>query len=333
EDLIPGLDHKTPKNVTACISVMREALRLFGTKVVNVKPVLKLFVKLFDHKDKSVRAEVCLGLLPENNDHVQASALAVEMYRWLGEAMRPSIGELKPVQLKDLNELFDSLSGGRPQPERLIRAEQAKREAPGYVAEVEVATGEAEAAEPEPIDPFDISDPVNVLDKMPSKFYEELASTKWKERKEVLEALLVLVKFPKLEDGRYGELLNVLSKRVNDANILVAALSINCIEHIARGLRASFSPYRTIVIQLVEKKMAVIEAIRLALDAVFLCMSFPEIMEEAVSSASHKNPQVKTETLQWLIRCLKVTRKPPGKPEIKGLSEMLIKSLEDGDAA
>ncbi|KAJ3118323.1 Microtubule-associated protein, microtubule dynamics during spindle orientation [Phlyctochytrium bullatum] len=325
EDLLPGLDHKTPKNVVACITAMREAVRLFGVKVVNIKPILKHLVKVFDHKDKNVRAE--------------ATALTVEIYRWVGAALMPSIGELKPVQLKDLQELFDSLSGDRPRPERLVRAEQAKREARGGAAEIE-DEGDApgtQQAEPEPVDPFDLSDPVNVLDKMANNFYTELASTKWKERKEALEGLLALVKAPKLEDGRYGELLNVLAKRVNDANILVATLSINCIDNIARGLRTAFAPYRGIVLsalleKLKEKKATVIEAIRQALDALFLSISFPEVMEDVTSSAGHKNPQVKCEVLQWMVRCLKATKKPPGKPELKALAELGVKAMDDGDA-
>ncbi|KAI8849851.1 armadillo-type protein [Chytridium lagenaria] len=323
EDLIPGLDNKTPKNVVACINVMKEAIRMFGIKVVNVKLILKQLPKMFDHKDKNVRAE--------------ASALTVEMYRWLGKALMPSIGELKPLQLKDLAELFESLPQDRPKPERLIRAEQAKREAVGYVAEEEVGPVRADEPEPEPVDPFDISDPVNVLDKLPPKFYEELASTKWKERKEILEALLPLVKYPKLEEGRYGELLNVLSKRINDANILVTTLAVNCIENIARGLRSSFAQYRGIVLsalleKLKEKKATVIEAIRGALDALFLCVSFTEIIEDVATASAHKNPQVKLEAIQYLVRCLRVTRKPPGKPEMKAIADVAVKSLDDGDA-
>ncbi|KAJ3104241.1 Microtubule-associated protein, microtubule dynamics during spindle orientation [Phlyctochytrium planicorne] len=320
EDILPGLDHKTPKNVVACITVMREAIRLFGTKVVGVKPILKHLPKIFDHKDKTIRNE--------------GTALAVEMYRWLGAALMPSIGELKPVQLKELNDLFQSLPEERAKAERLIRSEQAKREAPGFVPEEEPGQPVQEA-EPEPVDPFDLADPVNVLDKMPPKFYEELASD-----------FLLLVKFPKLEDGRYGELLNVLAKvnghdgiqkanfqkRVNDANILVGTGAINCIEHIAREVLIDAKVLSSLLEKLKEKKAAVIEAIRNALDAVFLSCSFAEVMEDVVGSAAHKNPQVRMETVQWMIRCLKSTRKPPGKSEVKALAETFLKTLDDSDA-
>ncbi|KAJ3269472.1 hypothetical protein HDU76_011292, partial [Blyttiomyces sp. JEL0837] len=240
-------------------------VHLFGIKVVNVKPILKQLPKIFDHKDKVVRAE--------------GVALAVELYRWVGPALLPSLSELKPVQLKELNDMFEQMPSERAVPERLVRAEQAKREAAGGQGFADDANdaGPAAKAEPEPVDPFDLADPVNVLDKLPAKFYDELASTKWQERKEVLTALLELISFPKLEEGRYGELLNVLAKRVqNDANVVVAGLAINCIEKLALGLRSTFSQYRGIVLsalleKLKEKKQAVVESIRKALDALFLC--------------------------------------------------------------
>ncbi|KAI9347159.1 hypothetical protein DFJ73DRAFT_836828 [Zopfochytrium polystomum] len=321
EDILPSLDHKTPKNVVATVNVLKEAVRLFGIKVVNVKPIIKQLPKLFDHKDKTVRAE--------------AQGLTVQLYRWLGSALLPSLQDLKPVQLKELSDLFESLPPERAVPERLVRADQEKVQA-GVMAPPEEEAGPAAPVEVE-LDPYDLADPVNVLDKLPSKFYSDLAATKWSDRKEALEGLMPLIKFPKLEDGRYGELLNALAKRVNDANIVVAALAINCIEYLARGLRQLFGQYRVIVTnplleKLKERKQSVIEALRSALDALFLSVTFTEILEDLVAAAGHKNPQVRSEAIQWLVRSLKVTRKPPAKPEIKALGEVLLKSLDDSDA-
>ncbi|KAJ3398578.1 Microtubule-associated protein, microtubule dynamics during spindle orientation [Chytriomyces hyalinus] len=322
DDVIPALAHKNPKNVAAAVSVLKEMLRLFGSKVVPVKPLVKQLAKLFDHKDSNVRNE--------------ATALATELYRWLGPAILPSLSDLKPVQLKELNEHFEQIGTVRAVPERLVRSEMEKRAKVGYVAE-DVTAGVIVAAEPEPVDAFDISDPVNVLDHLPPKFYETLGATKWSERKEILEALLALLKVPKLEDGRYGELINVLSKRVNDAHVLVLSLAINCIEFLARGLRSNFSQYRGIVItplleKLKEKKAAVLESLRSCLDAVFLSVSsITDVLEDISTFLKHKNPQVKQETTAWLLRCLRAIRKMPAKPDIKALIELLGKLLDDAD--
>jgi cytoskeleton-associated protein 5 len=75
---------------------------------------LKLLPKLFGHTDKNVRAE--------------AFSLTVETYRWVGQAMMTSLSDLKPVQLKELEEAFQKLPAEKPTPERLIRAEQAMQE-------------------------------------------------------------------------------------------------------------------------------------------------------------------------------------------------------------
>lgn len=70
--------------------------------------------KIFGHTDKNVRAE--------------ANALTVELYRWIGQPLMPSISTLKPVQIKELEEAFSKLPAEKPIPERLIRSEQAIEE-------------------------------------------------------------------------------------------------------------------------------------------------------------------------------------------------------------
>ena len=237
--------------------------------------------------------------------------------------------------------MFENLPSEKIIPERLTRAAQASsRNAADIEAnDASESRGEDNSSnEPEMVDPFEFADPVNVLDKISSKFYEDLTSSKWKERKEALETLLALLKVPKIEDGRYGELVNALGKRINDANIVVLTIAVNCIEQLARGLRSNFSQYRSIVLsplleKLKEKKSSVIEAIRAALDAIFVTVSLSDVIEDIIAAASHKNPQVKSESIQWLVRSFKVLKKSPSKAEIKSFGEMLVKSLDDGDSA
>ncbi|KAI9105402.1 hypothetical protein DFS34DRAFT_7380 [Phlyctochytrium arcticum] len=323
EDIISGINHKTPKNVVAAIFALRESLRLFGSRIIPVKPIVKQLSKIFDHKDKNVRLE--------------GTALALELYRWLGSAIINSLNDLKPVQLKELKEQFENLPQERPTAERLIRSEQNNVPESGEVDGGEVDAKEMDGAaveEPEPIDAFDLADPVNILDKLPKNFYTELASTKWKERKEVLDNLLEVARSPKLEDGRYGELIGNLGKRISDANLFVAISAANCIEAIARGLRSNFAQYRSLVLspmieRLKEKKQNVVDALKGALDAVAGSVTIVELAEEMGAAIAHKNPQVRTETLHWVTRCLKTMRKPPGKNELKILSVAMVKAMED----
>lgn len=111
---MPGLNAKQPKLVTQTVIVLKELVRQFGIKKVNPKPILKVVPKMFGHTDKNVRAE--------------ANALTVELYRWIGQPLMPSISTLKPVQIKELEEVFSKLPAEKPTPERLIRSEQAIEE-------------------------------------------------------------------------------------------------------------------------------------------------------------------------------------------------------------
>ncbi|KAJ3077075.1 Cytoskeleton associated protein 5 [Podochytrium sp. JEL0797] len=327
DDTLPFLSHKTPKNVSACVSVLKDMLQAFGAKIVPVKPILKHLAKLFDHKDGGVRNE--------------STQLTIEIYKWLGPALLPSLTDLKPVQLKDLNDQFEQLDSSiRPTPLRLVRSEMAKREAVGYVAEESAGTpADVTESVPEPIDVFDISDPVNVLDNLPKGFYDALNAKKWSDRKEILEALLVVVKkSPKLEDGRYGELVGVLAKKINDPHVIVLSLAINTLEFLARGLRTNFSQYRGLVLsplleKLKEKKSTVLESIRTCLDALFLCLnSLTDVMEDLSTALAHKNPQIKAETTHWLLRCLQNLRKVPTKADTKVLAETMVKLVDDADS-
>lgn len=42
EELIKGLDNKTPKIVSSCTALIRDCLREFGVKIINVKPLVKV---------------------------------------------------------------------------------------------------------------------------------------------------------------------------------------------------------------------------------------------------------------------------------------------------
>lgn len=70
---------------------------------------------------------------------------------------------------------------------------------------------------PQEIDPYELTDPVEILSKLPKDFQEKIEAKKWQDRKEVLEAVEALVKFPKLENGDYGDLVRAL-KKVSDTH-------------------------------------------------------------------------------------------------------------------
>lgn len=324
EDLLPALSNKQPKIVTATLAALVAIYHNYGCKTVDPKPVLKILPKVFGHADKNVRAE--------------ATKLAVEFYRWLREAMKPMFwNDLKPTQQTEMEAQFEQIkSEPAPKQERFLRSQQeamARAPPPGAAG---AEGGEEDDLESEPveIDAFDLAEPQDVISKVPADFHEQLGSAKWKERKEALEALYAILNVPRIKDGDFGEISRALAKCMKDANIAVVTQAAQCIEVLAKGIRKSFSKYRSIVTspimeRLKEKKASVSDALGAALDQVFLATSLSDCLEEIVEFLKHKNPQVKEGTMKFLIRCLEATRTAPSKTEVTSIAEAAKKLLSE----
>lgn len=324
EDLLPSLANKQPKIIVATLAALTAIFHAYGVKIVDPKPVLKGFPKAFGHADKNVRAE--------------ASNLAAELYRWLREAMKTLFwNELKPVQQQDLEKIFESIKQEPPpKQERLLRSQQAEI-ASSAPAEDEGLEGgeEPDGEQPAEVEVFDLAEPVNVLDKVPKNLYENLASSKWKDRKEALDAFYAVANVDRIKDGSFDEITQALAKCIaKDANIAVVTVAANCVDVLAKGLRKGFAKYRgrmmgPIMERLKEKKQAVADALGQALDSVFGSTGLTDCLEDILEFLKHKNPQVKLETLKFLIRCLKTTKEAPSKPETKSIADAATKLLTE----
>ena len=325
EDLLQGLSNKQPKIVAATLGALTALYHAYGVKIIEPKPPLKALPKVFGHADKNVRAE--------------ASNLAVELYRWLREAMKTTFwNDLKPVQQQDLEKLFEAVkSEPSPKQDRLLRSQQAAKEA-APAGDGDVGGEEEDVEEVPEVEAFDLAEPVDVLKKMPSDFHEKLASAKWKDRKETLDEFYEVANTERIQDGHYDEVIQGLAKSMKDANVAVVTVAANCITVLAKGLRRSFAKYRSrimapIMERLKEKKQSVAEALGQALDATFQSTGLSECLEDIIEFLKHKNPQVKAETLGFLIRCLKTTRVAPSKPEVKLISDAATKLLAESTEA
>ena len=328
ELITTGTTAKQPKIVLASVALMREIVRLYGCKTVDVKPVFKCMKStLFSHADNNVRGET-----------VQ---LAVEIFKWTGASVFDSLfKELKPVQVQELNDLFSQVSEKPKQtrflrsqkPKELARADNDGADAGETVNNDEV---EAEAEKAVEIDPRDLAEPVDVLSKVPKNFEEMMASTKWKERKDSLDELLKVLDTPKYVDGgSYHQLVSQLGKKVLDINILVCIAASNCIEKIAQGLGKAFHPYRGVVVsklleRLKEKKANIIAALRDALDAISDAVALKDILEDVLEAVGNKNPNVRIESTLFLVRCLANSKASPAKAELKAISEAMVKIIDD----
>ncbi|KAF4508136.1 hypothetical protein G6O67_004553 [Ophiocordyceps sinensis] len=325
EEVMPGLSNKVPKNVAATLNALAVIVHNFGCKVVDPKPILKVLPKVFGAADKNVRAE--------------ATNLTVELYRWLREAMKPMFwGDLKPTQQSDLEAQFEKVKAEPPpKQERLLRSQQAAPEA------VPAAGDDDDVPEDEPdtvaeVDAFSLAEPKDISKKIPPNFSDMLASSKWKDRKEAVEALAQALNVPRIRDSDFNEINRGLAKCMKDANVAVVTQAAQCIELLAKGLRQAFGKYRAVVMQpimdrLKEKKATVADALGAALDAVFGATSLTECFEDIIDYLGNKNPQVKEGTMKFLIRCLRATRAVPSKPEIASICESGKKLLSESSPA
>ncbi|KAF2642707.1 ARM repeat-containing protein [Massarina eburnea CBS 473.64] len=319
EELLPILSHKQPKVIAATLDALTQIYHAYGCKTVEPKPVLKTLTKIYGHADKNVRAK--------------AQELTVEFYRWLKDAMKPLFwADLKPVQQQDLDKLFEKVKDEPPpKQERLLRSQQAAKE---RAAAAPAAEEVEEEEEEEVIDLEPEYEAVDVLAKIPKDYTERLASSKWKDRKDVLDEVQKVLTVPKVAEGPYDEVLRGFAKSMKDANISVVMTAANCVELLAKGLGKSFAKYRSSIMspmmeRLKEKKQSVSDAIGAALDAVFASTKLSECLEEIIGFLTHKNPQVKLESTRFLVRCLKATRDVPSPAEVKAIAEAATKLLTE----
>ncbi|XP_014206626.1 protein mini spindles isoform X2 [Copidosoma floridanum] len=327
EELMKGTEAKNPKIVSACILTLTLALKEFGPKVINVKPIMKKAPSLLEDRDKTVRDET--------------KALVVEIYRWIGEPLRAQLNTLKAVQISELDVEFKNVSSEKAVPTRYLRSQKPK-----VSCHVDHNVGEGDEDDqddygdddqPE-IDPYELLSPVDILSKLPKDFYEKIESKKWQDRKETLEAVEALVKNPKLENGDYGEMIRALKKVISkDSNVMVVASAGKCLTGLASGLKKRFQNYASACLPAIlekfkEKKPNVVSVLRECADAIFLSVNIELILEDALAALENKNPSVKAETAAFLARCF--ARTPPSslnKKLLKAYTGPLLKTLNEPD--
>uniref|UniRef100_A0A8C5LHG6 Cytoskeleton-associated protein 5 n=1 Tax=Jaculus jaculus TaxID=51337 RepID=A0A8C5LHG6_JACJA len=327
EELLKGLDNKNPKIIVACIETLRKALSEFGSKIILLKPIIKVLPKLFESRDKPVRDE--------------AKLIAIEIYRWIRDALRHPLQNINSVQLKELEEEWVKLPTGIPKPSRFLRSQQ---ELEAKLEQQQSAGGDAEGGgddgdEVPQIDAYELLETVEILSKLPKDFYDKIEAKKWQERKEALEAVEVLVKNPKLEPGDYADLVKALKKVVGkDTNVMLVALAAKCLTGLAVGLRKKFGQYAghvvpTILEKFKEKKPQVVQALQEAIDAIFLTTTLQNISEDVLAVMDNKNPTIKQQTSLFIARSFRhCTASTLPKSLLKPFCAALLKHINDSAA-
>ncbi|PVU95336.1 hypothetical protein BB561_001873 [Smittium simulii] len=326
--LLSGFELKQPKFAAANVQAVREIIENFGAKNINLKPLLSQVIKPLGNRDNNVRTE--------------AKKLVIELYKWIRAALNPMLTKLDPVLQRDLESEFAKVASEKPSALRLLRSEMIHQSAPEDIDvemhEQDESVEPSVVADQQDIDPYDLADPIDIFPKLNSDLIKNICSSKWKERKESLESILQLVDTIRLLDGPYSELVAALASRISDTNILVATLAANIIEKMALGLRTSFASYQGTVTKPLferfkEKKATVVMALHSALNAVFksVALNISNFLPDITASTSHKNPQVRSESIKFFTFCLKTITAPPSKSEIKHYISIVKSAENDSD--
>ncbi|XP_048339778.1 cytoskeleton-associated protein 5 isoform X2 [Sphaerodactylus townsendi] len=325
EELLKGLDNKNPKIIVACIETLRRALSEYGSKIISLKPIIKVLPKLFESREKAVRDE--------------AKLLAVEIYRWIRDALRPPLQNINSVQLKELEEEWVKLPPSAPKQTRFLRSQQEMK---AKFEQQQAAGGDADGGGDDgdegvpQVDAYELLEAVEILSKLPKDFYDKIEAKKWQERKEALEAVEVLVKNPKLEAGDYADLVKALKKVVGkDTNVMLVALAAKCLAGLATGLRKKFGQYAghvvpTILEKFKEKKPQVVQALQEAIDAIFLTTTLVNLSEDILAVMDNKNPTIKQQTSLFIARSFRhCTPATLTKSLLKPFCAALLKHIND----
>nr|NP_001082051.1 cytoskeleton associated protein 5 [Xenopus laevis]AAG34914.1 microtubule associated protein XMAP215 isoform M [Xenopus laevis] len=323
EELLKGLDNKNPKIVVACVETVRKALSEFGSKIMTLKPIIKVLPKLFESREKAIRDE--------------AKLLAVEIYRWIRDALRPPLQNINPVQLKELEEEWVKLPQSAPKQTRFLRSQQdLKAKFEQQQAAGDDGGDEAEEESLPQVDAYELLEAVEILSKLPKDFYDKIEAKKWQDRKEALEVVETLVKNPKIEAGDYADLVKALKKVVGkDNNVMLVALAAKCIAGLAAGLRKKFGSYAghvvpTILEKFKEKKPQVVQALQEAIDAVFLTTTLQNVSEDILAVMDNKNPAIKQQASLFLARSFRqCTASTLPKSLLKPFCAALLKQIND----
>uniref|UniRef100_A0A8B9JJH3 Cytoskeleton associated protein 5 n=1 Tax=Astyanax mexicanus TaxID=7994 RepID=A0A8B9JJH3_ASTMX len=316
EELLKGLDNKNPKIALACVEVLRRAISEFGSKVVTLKPVVKVLPKLFESREKAVRDE--------------AKLLAVEVYRWIRDALRPPLQNINSVLLKELEEEWAKLPTSAPRQSRFLRSQQDLRAK--FEQQQQNAGDGGDEGDGEISYLFTIRS-ISVLNFYTIDLNE---AKKWQERKEALEALETLTKNPKLESGEYGDVVKALNKVIGkDSNVMLVTIAAKCVAGLAAGLRKKFSTYAghlvpTILEKFKEKKAQVVQALQEAIDAVFLSTTLQNVSEDTLAVMDNKNPSVRQQASLFLARSFRhCTPTTLPKSLLKPFCVALLKQVND----
>ena len=294
-----ALCHKVSKVTINGVEVLTEALRTYGSKALDPKPLLREAKKLYDAKVAAVRTA--------------SKELTAELCRWIPPSVIRDLllSDVRDAMKKDIESLIAQNEGNKVVPLKALRTEdsQPQEDQNGQEAVQEDQAGDQE--QKPALNTFDLAEPVQIFSDL-GDFWSGLKAKKWSTRRDALLSLKSKASVPKIDPT--GDFMSIAKelKRViaTDSNVSCVNAAIDCIQALAKGLRRSFrSPARLLCASLLEKfkekSAAVTRSIHGALSACLeACISMSDVQDDLVACIKHKNPKNKVETLKLCAAAL-----------------------------
>ncbi|RMZ53878.1 hypothetical protein APUTEX25_005624, partial [Auxenochlorella protothecoides] len=347
ESAIKASGDKVPKVAVAALDILKNAVSLFGTKVVDPKPIIRALPTVYGSANAQVRDK--------------AKEISVELASYLGLAVvAGALFEKMPAAMKkDVEAAIAELPPGKRAPERWTRREQEERavaagqpEAMDVDDEAEPGLVAAEAAEEvdEGVDAYEYATPVDNLGPLQKEvltivddrvaFWDCFESKKWNVRKAALDRLRDAARATRLAEGDYGAVVRELKKVLaKDANITCATAAAEVAGALGSGLRSGFSSAAkslcpNLLERLKEKNIMMSRAAEDTLRTLGThCYSLLDVAEDLVAAMEHKNPKVRLETGKLVTAMVEGCPKPIALRALKeSLPAALGKLASDADA-
>jgi cytoskeleton-associated protein 5 len=318
--LAAGSANRLAKIARPSLVCMQKALAAFGAQAISASVIAQALPPIFSSaKDRKVREE--------------AVKTAVELYRWMGDALMPLLDEVRDSQKKELEAEFEKLSAAEsPTPTSVLRcladvapAEQAK------IQEKAAATsGAVDLFGKEPA----VLNLLKVLDV--KEFFSGMREEKWNLRKTQIDNLVEIAgKADTLAEGDYGEMISVLKKSLKDSNMAVVASAIRALGLLGHGLRKDFSMHMASLLpefmdNYRNKNRGVLNAVDFALDSMHLrCYIITEVLDTVCEFAASKVPAARTKMFGYVERAVMQTPPKSLRKANKQLCGMLMKGIDD----
>lgn len=321
-ELIPLLKSKMAKQSTAVVGAINEIYNSYGCTICDYQNVVEYIPKLYNNPDRKVKAETI--------------KLFVTIRSEIGESFQKLVfNDLKPSQQKDMANAFAKFQSNPT--EAKPKRQQIRQKQPNGSNNLDIDVDMPDAnISVKVVDPWETATPVDITNLLPIDLNQRLAEPKWDDRLRILNEIL-----PKIDNvlrikdvPALQDFLKKMTKCLTDVNSQVVITASSIINAIANGLKDDFAKYIPEVLSALldrtkDKKRQIVDAIAASSDVCFRNSSWNAILPVTFTYMHNKIPQVKIETLQFLLRCLRVTNQPPSSQEVNSIMNETISLLGD----